>query len=282
MAKKLGTTVTILFLPFLLFPQEKIPQERISQEKPRFRLYPLVVEGIGAEEAKNIESLFISYLEDIGFITGWEEPGFETGDSGLSPPQTPLYSMTGRLRQTEYSRFLDLEITDESFGERYFFSCPFKNPSELILQAHSALSRAFSADHKALESVLQERIGAEQVWGTWKSGGSIQMIRLERNGTGMVLFSSGAVMRLRYTIEDDILIVVQDSPNNERFYHPLPRNVARELAKKAEPMRWELLLSDWGMTLRGIVVFTEALYDGNTLKGVNQGKTDATEWQRSR
>jgi hypothetical protein len=277
MTKKFGTTVAILFLPFLIFSQDRIPQE-----KPRFRLYPLVVEGIGDEEAKNIESLFVSYLEDIGFVTGWEEPGFETGNSGLSLPQTPLYSMTGRLRQTEYSRFMDLEITDERSGERYFFSCPFRTPGELILQAHSALSRAFSADHKVPESVALERIRAEQVWGTWKSGGVIQMIRLEQNGTGMVLFSSGAVMRLRYIIEDDTLIVVQDSPNNERFYHPLPRNVARELAEKAEPMRWELLLSDRGMTLRGIVVFTEALYDGNTLTGVNQGKTDAAEWQRSR
>jgi hypothetical protein len=277
MAKKFGTIVTILFLPFLIFPQERIPQE-----KPRFRVSLLVAEGIGEEEAKNIESLFLSYLEDIGFVSGWEEPGFETGDSGLSLPQTPLYSMTGRLRQTEYSRFLDLEITDENSGEHYFFSCPFKNPSELILQAHSALSRAFSADHKALESVIQERISAEQVWGTWKSGGSIQMIRLEQNGTGMVLFSSGAVMRLRYTIEDNTLIVVQDSPNNERFYYPLPRNIARELAEKAEPMRWELLLSDRGMTLRGIVVFTEVLYYGNILMGVNQGKTVVFEWQRIR
>jgi hypothetical protein len=262
----------MLLLPFLIFPQEK----------PRFRLYPLAIEGIGDEEAKNIESLFFSYLEDIGFVTGWEEPDLETGDSGLSLPQTPLYSMTGRLRQTEHSRFLDLEIIDEGSGERYFFSYPFKSPSELILQAHSALPRTFSADHKDLEPIAQERIGVEQVWGTWKSGGSIQMIRLEQNGTGMVLFSSGAVMRLRYTIEGNTLVVVQDSPNNERFYHPLPRNVARELAEKAEPMRWELLLSDQGMTLRGIVVFTEALYDGNTLRGVNQGKTDAAEWQRSR
>jgi hypothetical protein len=272
MAKKPGTVVTIVFfLPFLIFPQEK----------PRFRLYPLVVEGISDEEAKNIEALFFSYLEDIGFVAG-QELDFETGDSGLSFPQTPLYTMAGRLRQNEYSRFLDLEITDERSGERYSFSYPFKNPSELILKAHSALSRAFSVDRRVARSVGQEQIRAEQVWGTWKSGGPIRMIRLEQNGTGMVLFSSGAIMRLRYTIEDNTLVVVQDSPNDERFYHPLPRGVARELADKAEPMRWERLLVDQGMVLRGIVVFTEALYDGNTLIGINQGKIDAVEWQRSR
>jgi hypothetical protein len=271
--KKFGTAVTfLLFLPFLILPQEK----------PRFRLHPLVVEGIGDEEAKNIEAFFFSYLGDIGFIVSREEPDFETGDQGFSLPQTPLYTMTGRLRQNEYSRFLDLDITDERSGERYSFSYSFKNSNELILKAHSALSRAFSANHKALESIVLERIRAEQVWGTWKSGGSIQMIRLDQNGTGMILFLSGAVMRLRYRIEDDTLIVVQDSPNNERFYHPLPRNVARELAEKAEPMRWELLLSDRGMILRGIVVFTEAVYEGNTLIGVNQGRTDEVEWQRSR
>ncbi|MDR0586015.1 MAG: hypothetical protein LBG26_02120 [Treponema sp.] len=271
--KKPGAAVAFLFfLPFLIF----------SQERPRFRLHPFVVEGIGGEEAKNIEAFFLSYLGDIGFIVSQEEPDFETGDHGLSLSQTPLYTMTGRLRQNEYSRFLDLDITDERSGERYSFSYSFKNSNELILKAHSSLSRAFSADHKALESIVRERIRAEQVWGTWKSDGSIQMIRLERNGTGMILFSSGAVMRLRHTIEDDTLVVVQDSPNNERFYHPLPRNVARELAEKADPMRWELLLSDRGMVLRGIVVFTEAVYDENTLTGVNRETTDAVEWQRNR
>jgi hypothetical protein len=246
--KKFGAAATIfLFLPFLILPQER----------PRFRLYPFVIEGFNAEEAKTIESLFFSYVGDIGFIAGPEEPGLEAGE--LSFSRTPLYTVTGRLRQDEHSRFLDLEIIDENSGEHYFFSYPFKNSSELILKAHSALSRAFSTDHKALEPIGREQISAEQVWGTWKSGGSIQIIRLEQNGTGMVLFSSGAVMRLRHTIENNTLIVVQNSPNDERFYHPLPRSVARELAEQAEPMRWELLLSDG--ELRGIVVFTEAVYE---------------------
>jgi hypothetical protein len=268
--KKIGTAITILlFLPSLIFPQER----------PRFRLHPFIVEGFSAEEAKAIESLFFSYIGDIGFIAGPEEPGFEAAGSG--PLVSHFYTMTGRLRQDEYSRFLDLEILNENSGERYFFSYSFKNSSELILKAHSALSRAFSADHKDVEPVVQERIRAEQVWGTWKNGGSIQMIRLEQNGTGMILFSSGAVMRLRYTIEDDTLVVVQDSPNNERFYHPLPQGVARDLAEQADPMRWELLMSDQGTVLRGIVVFSEAIYEGNTLTGVNRNKTDAAEWQRS-
>jgi hypothetical protein len=271
--KKFGAAVTIfLFLPSFILPQEK----------PRFRLHPFVVEGFGVEEAAAIESLFFSYIRDIGFVAGPEEPEFEADDSGASFPRSPLYTMTGRLRQDEYSRFLDLEIVDENSGERYSFSYPFKNSSELILKAHSTLFKAFSADHKVLESIARKRIRAEQVWGTWKSEGTIQVIRLEQNGTGMILFASGAVMRLRHAIENDTLIVVQDSPNNERFYHPLPQSVARDLAGQAEPMRWELLLSDQGTVLRGIVMFTEALYEGNTLTGVNQGKTDAVEWQRSR
>ncbi|MDR1507992.1 MAG: hypothetical protein LBI67_12920 [Treponema sp.] len=274
--KKLRTAAAILlFLPSLI----------MSQEKPRIRVYPLVTEGFSEEEARNIEAVFFSYIRDIGSITGGGVFDVETGDFGEDHApllQSPQYTVAGRLHQDENSRFLDLEITNENSGERYSFSYPFKSSSELVLRARSVLSRAFSPDQRTAASTTPEPIRADLVRGTWKSGGSIQMIRLEQNGTGMILFSSGAVMRLVYTITDNILTVVQDSPNNERFYHPLPQEVARELAEKADPMRWELELSEQGAVLRGIVVFTEAVYQGNTLSGVNMGKIASVEWQRSR
>jgi hypothetical protein len=69
-------------------------------------------------------------------------------------------------------------------------------------------------------------------------------------------------MELAYTIADNTLFIIQNSPNTERHYHPLPYPVARILAAGAEPMRWEFLLYDNGTSLKGIWIATTARYEG--------------------
>ena len=241
-----------------------------AEEKSKIYVFPLVSDGFNDEEVKSIEYLLFSYLKDIGIIA--EEP------------EQDIDTLAGRLRLDENSRFLDLEIIKPS-GERYFSSHPFKNSGELVLKVRSLLSAAFQKDQKNQEipdGTQGEKISREAVSGTWRSVGSIQMMRLERDGTGMLLFSSGAVMQLIYAVEDNVLVAAQDSANNERFYHPLPHAVARSLAEKAEPMRWELKLFDRGTVLRGTVFFTEAVSGEDGLITLNPGRTAAVEWQKSR
>lgn len=241
-----------------------------AEEKSKIYVFPLVSDGFNDEEVKSIEYLLFSYLKDIGIIA--EEP------------EQDIDTLAGRLRLDENSRFLDLEIIKPS-GERYFSSHPFKNSGELVLKVRSLLSAAFQKDQKNQEipdGTQGEKISREAVSGTWRSVGSIQMMRLERDGTGMLLFSSGAVMKLIYAVEDNVLVAAQDSANNERFYHPLPHAVARSLAEKAEPMRWELKLFDRGTVLRGTVFFTEAVSGEDGLITLNPGRTAAVEWQKSR
>jgi hypothetical protein len=233
-----------------------------AQEKPRIRIIPLQSAGFSDEEVKNIEFLLSSYLDDFGTV-------ISSGDFE--------YTVGGRLRLEDNSRFLDLDITNEASGENYPFSYPFKNNADLVLKIRSVISSAFPVQKTSAGEILSHSL----VSGTWRSGGSIQMIRLERNGTGMLLFSSGVTMKLRYHIEENALKVFQDSPNNERFYHPLPKGIAAELAEKAEPMRWELMLFEKGTALRGFCFYTEADYEGEILKGLNHGKQVESEWQKN-
>jgi hypothetical protein len=107
------------------------------------------------------------------------------------------------------------------------------------------------------------------------------MVRLRRDGRGMAILSSGAQMELSYTIADNTLSIIQNSPNHERHYHPLPYPVARVLAARADPMRWEFLLYDNGTTLRGIHISTTALYEGERVLELIPNSARESEWTRT-
>ena len=83
------------------------------------------------------------------------------------------------------------------------------------------------------------------------------MIRLQAGGLGAAFFSSGARMNLKYTIENNTIKISQTSPNNERFYHPYPPVIARQLSDMASPMHWELMLYSGGTRLKGTKTSTE-------------------------
>jgi hypothetical protein len=237
-----------------------------AQEKPRIRFMPLAAEGFNDEEIRSIEYLISSYLADIGVVS--------TEDA--------QYTLSGRLGVAGNERTLELEITRGDTGERYNYEYTFKNSGELVLKARSLLSTAFQGEGRKTVGDVGERLSPAAVSGTWRGGGTEQMIRLERDGKGMIVFSSGAAMRLRYSIEDNILKVEQDSPNNERYYYPMPLPVARKLAQSAEPMRWELLLFDGGSSLRGLRFFTGADYEGETLTGLLPEQAAEAGWRKTR
>jgi hypothetical protein len=107
------------------------------------------------------------------------------------------------------------------------------------------------------------------------------MIRLQRDGRGVAVFSSGVQMVLSYVIEHNILRVWQISPNSERFYYPLPYDTARELAAGAEPMAWELSLYSRGTVLGGIKIATGVQLEGNrVVKLLPGGDIREVEWTR--
>jgi hypothetical protein len=254
-----------------------------AQVKPLVRLMPLSFEGQHTEETQSIEDLIRSYIEDLGEIN----------------PENPEYIFSGRIDSKEDYRVLSLEVLKRNSGETYLYAYTFKSFSELALKTRSLVSSVFSSGMDPLRNSPEasgflpaaEALSVDALTGTWRSARRdppglgvpsvwLEMVRLERNGTGMALFSSGEVMRLGFRIESNTLRITQNSPNTERYYHPLPRNIARQLAEKAEPMRWELSLFEQGTILRGTVFFTGVSHNGETITEFNPLKGE-TEWTRS-
>jgi hypothetical protein len=132
------------------------------------------------------------------------------------------------------------------------------------------------------ENIPQEIITEAKILGTWRGDAGVEILRLQRGGTGIAILSSGAQMNLAYSIEDNTLKVTQISPNTERFYHPIPFEIARELRSRTEPWQYELFLYDGGTVLRGIKTFTGIRYEGNRVVELIPGSIRNAEWIRPR
>jgi hypothetical protein len=271
---------TVLFLPVL----------EAQENKPIIKLNPLFIEGIGAEESRLIESLIQSYLSDIGEVVNYFDAALapellETaGNSFDSWNQIPDYTVTGTIHLERDSRIFLLELLNTRTGKTYSFTSIYKTTGELVLKARSILETAFAAggfEAGEKPEALPGPISEGQIVGTWRGEEGIEMIRLQRGGRGVAVFSSGAQMVLSYVIEDKTLRVWQVSPNSEWFYYPLPYEAARALAAGAEPMAWELSLYSAGTVLGGIKIATGVQLEGNqVLKLLPGGDIREVEWIR--
>jgi hypothetical protein len=269
-----------VLLPFILWAEEY---------KPVIKLNPLFIQGIGLEESRLIESLIQSYLSDIGELVNYfdaplsSDPFSEAGrDIMESWTRTPDYTVTGTIHLDRDSRIFSLELLNTKTGEIHSFTSIYKTAGELALKARSILESAFAAgglEEEKHPKTAPETMTENHIVGTWRGETGIEMIRLQRGGRGVAVFSSGIQMVLSYVIENDILRVWQISPNSERFYYPLPYEAARELAAGAEPMAWELSLYSRGTVLGGIKIATGVQFEGtrvvNLLPG---GDIREVEW----
>ncbi|GHU83211.1 hypothetical protein FACS189468_8170 [Spirochaetia bacterium] len=248
-----------------------------QENKPIIRLNPFIIDGLGEEEGRSIESLILSYITDLG----------EIDDSRASD-----YTLSGSINIDQDYRVLALEILKADTGELFSYSYTYRTTSELALKARSAVVEAFAsggnrppvpgdAGAEEIGYIRPEHLTIEGISGTWRGDEGIVVVRLERNGTGTAVFSSGATMRLVYTIEKNTLKVIQTSPNNERFYHPLPQGIARQLVSQAEPLRWELFLYDQGLSLRGSRIITAVEYAGDRILELVPGIAKDAEWIKS-
>ncbi|MDR3138059.1 MAG: hypothetical protein LBT95_00120 [Treponema sp.] len=260
----------IPLLVSILFPILANAQET----KPVIRFMPLITEGIGHEEARLIERLIQSYLSDFGEVVIFFALSPENITSGSSQDfdfltQVPDYIFTGSIRSDRDKRIFSLELLTIGTGETSSYISIHKNTSDLILKARSLVEMAFSSEYiPATEREKPEdaeNLTEKGIAGLWRGDPGIELIRLQRNGRGVALFSSGVRMDLSYSIEGNTLKIIQSSRNNERFYHPLPFEVAKELSAVAEPMTWELFLYEKGTTLRGIKRTTEVRHDGSAI-----------------
>ena len=259
-----------LFLLLALFAYCAWSQE----QKPLIQLNPFFIEGMGFEESRFIESLLRSYLSDMGVL-----------DGSSFASRAPDYTITGNIRLAQDGHIFLLEITDTRTGERYSVTSVHKSTGELALKARSVLESAFSAGGMETEKKSaspSEQLHENLVVGIWKGEAGIEMVRLQHGGRGVAIFSSGAQMVLSYIIENNILKIQQISPNQERFYYPLPQETARQIAASAEPVSWELSLYQQGSVLSGIKLSTGIrLENGIVVELLPAGDVREVVWTKS-
>jgi hypothetical protein len=270
--------ICAVLLPLLL---------KAEENKPVIKLNPLFIEGIGIEESRLIESLIQSYLSDIGevihYLDGSLSPGGRAGDSGLLS-RIPDYTVTGAIHLDRDSRIFSLELYNVKTGETHSFTSIYKTTGDLALKARSILESAFAAggqEEETYRKTYPEPMTENLIVGTWRGETGIEMIRLQRGGRGVAVFSSGVQMVLSYVINDNVLRIWQISPNSERFYYPLPYDTAKELAAGAEPMAWELSLYSRGTVLGGLKIATGVQLEGNrVVKLLPGGDIREVEWTK--
>jgi hypothetical protein len=272
--KKYYIGIFLVFFPFLLFAQE---------QKPLVGILPFTVRGIQTGEAGLIESLIRSYMEDLGDNVIFLEPDLKIGASyntELFP--SPEYILSGSIISEGESRIFILELAKPATGERVLYTSTHRSLSDLALKARSLVVSALNAgtDPAKAEIVPPEQLTVNKLAGTWRGDTEILLVRLRRDSVGTAIFTSGAQMNLTYTIEDNTLKVFQNSPNTERFYHPLPYQVAGRLSSEAEPMRWEFQLYENGRTLRGKRIGTGVRYEGDRILELIPGIEQPAEWTK--
>jgi hypothetical protein len=273
------------------------PQAR----KPLIGIIPFTVEGAGSEnpQVEILLDLIKVYIGEVGsnviflenpppalFIEAKETEAKETGAKETEGKEilggtqgSPEYIISGTIVFDGEDRILKLEVQKQGSDERVLYTSSHKTYSDLALKARSVVAGAFSFGTGAGDvPELPENLTVNRITGTWRGDREIQMVRLERNGTGMAFFSSGTLMHLSYFIGNNTLRVSQRSPNTERLYHPLPYRIARQLSAEAEPMRWELQLYHGGTALRGMRIETGVRYEGDTVLEFLPGTEHPAEW----
>jgi hypothetical protein len=285
--------------PVLLLASFLLPCLLIAQTgKPVIKFTPLQAEGIGVEESRLVETLIRSYLADIGEVISYfdavmeEDPFAASAGIPDSWPRAPDYVFSGSIALDQDGRIFSLRLHNTGTGETGSFTAVYRSPGELLLKARSLLESAFAAGgserpreppegERNAAGTVRENIGEQQILGTWRGETGIEMVRLQRGGRGVAVFSSGAQMVLSWIIDDNTLKIQQVSPNSERFYHPLPYEIARQAVEGSEPVVWELSLFERGTVLRGPRINTALRLEGNrVVEFIPGGDIRKVEWTR--
>jgi hypothetical protein len=293
--KKLSllSLILSLFLVSPVFTQDK---------KPVIRVESFTFEGLGSQESQIIRTLFQSYLSSLGTLVypASDDPEVPAGGRIPEAETVPNFTFSALVIFHRDLRQLAVTIGNVHSGEISSFNSTYRTTGELVLKARAFLESALifgipasgaaplAAGNTAggMEraepwEIRPEPVSERRIAGAWRGDHGIEMIRLWQGGRGLAILSSGTQMELAYTITDNTLFITQKSPNHERYYHPLPYQVARILAARADPMRWEFLLYDNGTTLRGIRISTTALYEGEDVLELIRNSARESGWTRT-
>ena len=265
-----------------------------NRNLPRRRSKPAWV----PEEARFISALIQSYVSDIGeVLRRYDSPPEEPDGADPDPPEAaeagegeeaetrrePDFILSGSITVDQDTRILSLKVLRTDTGETVYHTSTHKTTTDLTLKVRSLVEAVFTAGLNGAfaREAPREVITEGKIAGTWRGDAGVEIVRLQRGGTGIAFLSSGVQMNLIYRIENDTLRIFQVSQNTERFYHPMPLTIARELRARAEPWQYELFLHEDGTTLRGIKIFTDVVYDGARITELIPGAVREAEWTKT-
>jgi hypothetical protein len=278
-----------MILSFLLVSTFCFARLGADDSNPVIEFMPFVIDGLGPEEARFISALIQSYIADIGEVLRRydpppDEPGeADTGAPAVEAAREPDFILSGSITVDQDNRILALKVVKTETGETVYHTSTHKTTTDLTLKVRSLVEAVFSAGLNGTfdAEVPKEVISEGKIVGTWRGDAGVEIVRLQRGGTGVAILSSGAQMNLIYRIENNALRIFQVSQNTERFYHPMPLTIARELRARAEPWQYELFLYEDGTTLRGIKIFTDVVYDGARIMELLPGAVREAEWTKT-
>jgi hypothetical protein len=242
-------------------------------------VHPLARENVEIEESSFIESLLYSYIAAINDIEVLLEEDGQTD-------RNVLYELFGSLNNDGDSTVITLNVKNLASGEIAAYTSAHKSSSDMVLKLRAIVQTLFIESASAFSAngppspVTAEQVTLNTVVGLWRADNGIEMVNFQRDGTTIAFFSSGERMGLKFTIEDNVLKVIQNSPNRERYYQGLPHDIARELVQNAQPLYFELQLFDNGLTLRGKRFETAATADPNGKIHLTHNTEHQTEWKR--
>jgi hypothetical protein len=216
---------------------------------------------------------------------------FKSDELGSGEESTPDYVLSGSIYLENDNHVLSLNLDSRDGSENIKRTEQYKNASEMALNMRSIIEAYFSKSTSRSVATASRRntnrilgdplpLSVSLISGTWQGDNGIEIVRFSAGGKAVAYFSSGAAMELKYTIENDTLTLIQQSQANYRYYHPLPPKIAREVAKKAEPMHWTLFLYNGGRTLSGTCMSTSADYDEVGIKKLMFGNVKKTNWSK--
>jgi hypothetical protein len=216
---------------------------------------------------------------------------FKNDERGLGEESTPDYVLSGSIYLENDNHVLSLNLDSRDGSDNIKRTEQYKNVSEMALNMRSIIEAYFNKSASRSVSIAPRRnanmatgdplpLSVSLISGTWQGDNGIEIVRFSAGGKAVAYFSSGAAMDLKYTIENDTLTLIQQSPPNYRYYHPLPPVIAREVAKKAEPMHWTLFLYNGGRALSGTCMSTSADYDETGIKKIIYGNVKKTNWSK--
>jgi hypothetical protein len=280
-----------------------------DDERSLVRFVPFALNNINPADGKLIESLILSYVSQMDGISVYVDPEFiveeteipaltdaDEPDTVTNIPDSPDYSVrliknddvplfvfTGSISREDERYVLVLDLDNLESHENTRQTLFYKTTSEMALKARSIVEDYFQKTKKpeAEDDENPILMMFTEMSGTWHGSDGIELLRFSNTGNAMVYFTSGGSMELKWKIEDNAMNLVQVSPNNFRYYYPLPSDAAQKLAALAEPMQWKMYLYKNGRVLRGICVSTIAESDGNgDIKNVIYGSIKRTEWTK--